>query len=67
MTYQSVKNNSILKLRKEVDKYINAISAVTDLHTPYINYKGDECFCLYCGEEVNYPCPTIKAIERELQ
>jgi hypothetical protein len=44
-----------------------ALRAVVELHKPYINYKGQECFCRRCGENVNYPCPTIQAIERELR
>lgn len=37
-----------------------------ELHKPYINYRGDECFCIHCGEDTEYPCSYIQAIEKEL-
>ena len=67
MTYRSVKNNSILRLRKEADKYKNAVYAVADLHTVYVNDAGDRLTCHYCGDLVSYPCPTMQVIDRELQ
>lgn len=51
-----------------------ALSAVVELHKafPYTNYRGQQIyFCNYCmDDEINntdYPCPTIQAIEKELQ
>jgi len=51
-----------------------ALRAVVELHkaVPYTNYRGQQIyFCNYCmDDEINntdYPCPTIQAIERELQ
>jgi hypothetical protein len=45
----------------------NALRAVVKMHQPYLNYKNQECFCLHCGEDKEYPCLTIQAIEKELQ
>lgn len=52
---------------EELMKGLKALLAVVKLHKPYKNYKGDECFCERCGEAVEYPCPTIQAIEAELK
>lgn len=46
---------------------LNALETVINLHKPYKNYRGDECFCLHCGEAVDYPCPTIQVIREELK
>ena len=45
----------------------HALRAVVVLHRPYLNYKDQECFCRHCGEDISYPCPTIQAIEEELE
>ncbi|MFZ4487503.1 MAG: hypothetical protein ACOYO9_13025 [Candidatus Nanopelagicales bacterium] len=44
-----------------------ALRAVVELHKPFDFKMGDENFtsCQGCGE-ADYPCPTIKAIEKEL-
>jgi hypothetical protein len=45
-------------------KFEPALRAVVELHKP----SGS--FCSVCGEELypeTYPCPTIQAIEKELQ
>ena len=47
---------------------IHALRAVVELHKP--NPEGDECsHCGWeCGGElVSFPCPTIQAIEKELE
>lgn len=47
----------------------NGIRAVVELHKPYINYRGDEVFCNYCESEgmtANYPCKSIRVIEKEM-
>jgi hypothetical protein len=49
-------------------KDIPTTRVVVELHKP--NARGDECAnCGWeCGKElVSYPCPTIKAIEKELR
>lgn len=46
---------------------VEALRAVVELHKPYLNYRGDECFCTNCGDVGQYPCPTIQAIEKELK
>ena len=50
--------------------FINALRAVVELHISNSDY--DNACCVYCtsngnGEWVDYPCPTIQAIEKELQ
>lgn len=53
-------------LRWEPDCYIKALRAVVELHKPVTsNMVGS--FCKGCGIAVDYPCPTIQAIEKELQ
>ena len=54
--------------------FIKALRAVVELHKsyPYTNYRGQQLhFCNHCmDDEINntdYPCPTIQAIEKELQ
>jgi len=44
------------------------IRAVVELHKPFDFKIGDENFtsCQGCGE-ADYPCPTIQAIEKELE
>jgi hypothetical protein len=54
-------------LRWEPDCYIKALRAVVELHTPspipdWVPTKEElMCWCAHV-----YPCPTIKAIEKEL-
>jgi hypothetical protein len=49
------------------DKFIKALSAVVELHTPsaipdWVPTKEElMCWCAHV-----YPCPTIEAIEKEL-
>lgn len=52
----------------ELMKGLKALLAVIELHKP--NLEGDECsHCGWeCGGElVNFPCPTIQLIDKELQ
>ena len=45
------------------------LQAVVELHKPTEAYFGDEIVCGACGNEDfewTYPCPTIRAIEKEL-
>jgi len=56
-------------------QYYRALRAIAELHYPWIytNYRGQEIpFCRGCYRGVEdgfdeYPCPTIRAIEKELQ
>ena len=44
-----------------------ALSAVLELHKP-ISHKGYEDEGFFCDNcEYDYPCPTIQAIEKELE
>ena len=47
------------------DPLIDSLRAVIELH------KSDGSFCVECSHDtevlINYPCPTIQAIEKELQ
>jgi hypothetical protein len=50
----------------------NALRAVVKLHKPVQSYMFDEEACSHCSSEedrleILYPCPTIKAIEKELK
>jgi len=65
----------LLRLGAKTDKpesaalYL-ALRAVVELHKPTEAYFGDEIVCGACGNEDfewTYPCPTIQAIEKELQ
>jgi hypothetical protein len=57
-------------------KYMyRALRAVVELHKPE-NRRGDKPFCSVCytegqpyeiADDVYYPCPTIQAIEKELE
>ena len=56
------------------DVFIKALRAVVELHKPEIRY-GKVLLCSVCytegqpyeiADDVNYPCPTIQAIEKEL-
>ena len=53
------------------DEYMSAIRAVVELHKPMSDRMPDcaECVTIHQGETdvVNYPCPTIQAIEKELK
>jgi len=57
------------KLQKSLN---DALLAVVELHKPIFHpdIKGIErcsSMCDVAGQYVNYPCPTIQAIEKELQ
>ena len=50
--------------------WVKALRSVVELHKPFGNAViwCDQCSCLESeGEIVFYPCPTIKAIEKELE
>ena len=56
-------------------EFRNAIRAVVELHKPKKAFKGDVCeVCYGLSEDYGYrpflrayPCPTIKAIEKEME
>lgn len=52
---------------KATNNQYRALRAVVELHKPTNGY--DKNICLACSPEmpVLYPCPTIKAIEKELE
>ncbi len=43
---------------------MRALRAVVELHKPEHSIAGYRC--THCTLEVTYPCPTIRAIEKEL-
>ena len=49
------------------DRNSEALRAVVELHKPY---KRRKTLCRHCvdreGDPRSYPCPTIRAIEKEL-
>ena len=59
----------IIKLSEDNDKnwkFYPALRAVVELHKPTNGH--DRNICLICSSEIlmPYPCPTIKAIKKEL-
>lgn len=49
----------------EARDLIKALSAVVELHKPFL-YPEDDC--IYCEEDSQpYPCPTIQAIQEQLK
>lgn len=55
----------------ELHSMASALRAVVELHKPVQSYMFEEEACLHCSSEedrseILYPCPTIKAIEKEL-
>jgi hypothetical protein len=53
------------------DKAVYALRAVVELHKPIYNpnFEDSEPWCWQCAEGrgyAKYPCPTIQAIEKEL-
>jgi hypothetical protein len=61
-----------VELRSDVIDSLQALRAVVELHKPVQSYMFEEEACLHCSSEedrseILYPCPTIKAIEKELQ
>jgi hypothetical protein len=61
-------------LRWEPDCYIKALRAVVELHKPSQKDYTGEIGCVGCDVnseygtwQEEYPCPTIQAIEKELQ
>ena len=46
---------------------IHALRAVVELHKPSAHFNEDDLWCDGCyPTEITYPCPTVKAIEKEL-
>lgn len=50
---------------KDIGGFANALRAVVELHSADFGTPGENTVCDYC--KVIYPCPTIQAIEKELQ
>ena len=52
-------------------KQLSALRAVVELHSPFDNLAGEFCTICTAMEDKDiytlYPCPTIQAIEKELQ
>jgi hypothetical protein len=46
---------------------LNALRAVVELHKPDMRGNCDVCTWITNGGLVVYPCPTIQAIEKELE
>ena len=50
----------------------STLRAVVELHKPVQSYMFEEEACSHCSSEedrleILYPCPTIQAIEKELE
>ena len=66
MTHDEVVDIAIVKdLNKLIRKQMKVIDAVFELHSADFGTPGENTVCDYC--KVIYPCPTIQAIEKELQ
>ena len=50
-----------VELRSDVIDSLQALRAVVELHKPDSNY------CDACEWQHAYPCPTIQAVEKELE
>ena len=52
-------------------KAVKALRAVVELHKPISSEYFDKDVCLSCTPDIDafvyYPCPTIKAIQKELE
>jgi len=52
-------------------EFFDALRAVVELHSPFDNLAGEFCTVCTAMEDKDiytlYPCPTIQAIEKELQ
>jgi hypothetical protein len=50
--------------------YRRTILAVVELHKSKLNQNDNQMFCVYCSSfsyrYVEYPCPEVQAIEKEL-
>ena len=54
-------------IQYEEDKQVwKALRAVVELHKPDVRKNCDLCTWITNGGLVLYPCPTIRAIEKEL-
>lgn len=63
------------ELRDYIDKFdaagmvkeptVAALRAVVELHKPWESVNDDLVMCDHCCSEI-YPCPTLKAIQKEL-
>jgi len=53
----------------DIQSAFSALRAVVELHKPNENNQCPECEYYYIDEikYCDYPCPTIQAIEKELQ
>ena len=50
------------------DEYMSALRAVVELHKPTpLDERGDVCLTCCPDLLTLYPCPTIQAIEKELE
>jgi len=64
------------ELRDYIDKFdaagmvkeptVAALRAIVELHKPWLSKQDNLVMCDHCCSEI-YPCPTIQAIETELQ
>jgi hypothetical protein len=52
------------KPRTLYESYLKALRAVVELHKPRTDPAST---CSGCALDVLYPCPTIQAIEKELE
>jgi hypothetical protein len=58
----------ITESKIEIDKKIAALRAVVELHKPRKESISGDCNeCLNYFDSAEYPCPTIQAIEKELE
>jgi hypothetical protein len=62
VTFDSDSEVEVLRLMK----FRKALRAVVEYHKPYES-KNYGLLCNGCDETPNYPCGTIRAIEKELE
>jgi hypothetical protein len=57
--------NEFAGIKYAPDSHTFALRAVVEYHTPYES-KDYGLLCRGCDEDPNYPCGTIRVIEKEL-
>lgn len=71
MTHDELLAEINLASRGEYASLAVALIAVVEIHKPKLNENDNQMFCVYCSSfsyrYVEYPCPEIQAIEKELK
>jgi hypothetical protein len=55
-----------LRSLEDIQRLLKAVEAVRAIHRPDGEMCVDAIWCACCGIEIDWPCPTLAAVEREL-